>query len=207
MNGPLANSCQNKFGLFCQFTWRKKSVGNAFYFSITKICEPYKKISFIFVFKIKYPLTNGQQTWNISKDWFFNHLIIQYEQNSYIHLWRGYVCTRKFTIKNRIWCNKKNFIFFYRNRTFVPLWSEFDVYRLLHIYLLASLKSSKLDKRLGSPTEITSSTLQTLKYTFECRNLVVICRNLPYIIGGNKGNKVFQTLIVLLTIFDIYLQH
>ena len=63
-----------------------------------------------------------------------------------------------------------------------------------------SLKSSKLDKRLGSPTEITSSTLQTLKHTFECRNLVVICRNLPYIIGGNKGNKVFQTLIVLLTI-------
>ena len=59
------------------------------------------------------------------------------------------------------------------------------------------MKSSKLDKRLGSPTEITSSTLQTLKYTLECRNLVVICRNLAYIIGGSKGNEVFQTLIVL----------
>ena len=68
----------------------------------------------------------------------------------------------------------------------------------LYIDLLyTSLKSSKLDKRLGSPTEITSSTLQTLKYTLECRNLVVICRNLAYIIGGSKGNEVFQTLIVL----------
>ena len=116
----LVNSCQNKFGLFCQFTWRKKSVGNAFYFSITKICEPYKKIHFIFVFKIKYSLTNGQPTWNVSKDWFFNYLIIQYEQNSYIHLWRGYVCTRKFTIKNRIWsfCCKKTSLFFYSKGPF-----------------------------------------------------------------------------------------
>ena len=124
----------------------KKKCGqcNAFYFSITKICEPYKKIRFIFVFKIKYSLTNWQPTWNVSKDWFFNYLIIQYEQNSYIHLWRGYVCTSLLYKIEFGKIEKKNFIFKNRKKTFVPLWSEFDV-----CIVYTSLKSSKLDKRLG----------------------------------------------------------